>query len=70
MADMVAIDRPWKAFSYTTISGLAMPLSTPNLRAILSAASLASRPELQKNTFCMPDSSTSLAASCSCSGTW
>ena len=31
------------------ISGRSMPLSWPNLRAILSAASLASRPELQKN---------------------
>src|SRR3990167_241775 len=70
VAESVAMERPWKAFSYTTTSGLSMPLSWPYLRAIFSAASLASRPELQKNTFCMPDSSTSLAASCSCRGMW
>jgi hypothetical protein len=29
----VAMLRPWKAFSYTTISGFSMPLSWPNLRA-------------------------------------
>ena len=33
-------------------------------------ASLASRPVLQKNALVSPDSSHSLAASCSCSGTW
>ena len=51
------------------ISGRSMPLSWPYLRAIFSAASLASRPELQKKTLVRPESSHSLAASCSCSGT-
>ena len=40
-----------------------MPWSWPNLRASLIAASLASQPELQKNTLSMPESSHSLAAS-------
>jgi len=70
VADSVAIERPWKAFSKTITSGLALPRSWPYLRAILSAASLASRPELQKKTLVRPDSAQSLAASCSCSGTW
>ena len=45
-----------------------MPLSWPNLRASLMAASLASNPVEQKNTLRMPESSTNLAANCSCKG--
>ena len=66
----VAMLRPWKALSNTTTSGRSMPLSWPNLRASLSAASLASSPVEQKNTFVMPESATSLAANASCRGTW
>ena len=40
------------------------------LRAIFKAASLASKPELQKNTLLMPDNSTSLSANCCCKGMW
>jgi hypothetical protein len=40
-----------------------MPLSWPYLRAIFSAASLASSPVQQKNTLVMPERSVSLAAS-------
>ena len=47
-----------------------MPLSWPNLRAIFKAASLASKPELQKNTLLKPDNSTSLSANCCCKGMW
>ena len=70
VADSVAIERPWKAFSNTITSGRSSPLSWPNLRAIFSAASLASRPVLQKKALVRPDSSTSLAASCSWPGMW
>ena len=59
VADSVAMERPWKAFHRPPTSGFSMPWSWPNLRAILSAASLASRPELQKNTLLMPERSTS-----------
>ena len=44
-------------------------LVVPELAAILSAASLASSPLLQKKTLLRPEASHSKAASCSCSGT-
>ena len=70
VAERVAMLRPWKAFSYTTISGRSMPRSWPYLRASLIAASLASRPVQQKKALVRPDNSTSLAASFSWLGTW
>mmetsp|Transcript_11759 Transcript_11759/g.27449 ORF Transcript_11759/g.27449 Transcript_11759/m.27449 type:complete len:631 (-) Transcript_11759:1616-3508(-) len=70
VADSVAIERPWNAPSNTSTSGAVLPRSWPNLRAIFSAASLASRPLLQKKTLVRPDSSQSLLASSSCKGTW
>ena len=64
----VAMLRPWKALSNTTIWALLIPLSWPNLRASLMAASLASRPELQKKALLRPLISTSFAASASWPG--
>jgi len=52
----------------TTIAGSAMPRSWPYLRAILIAASLASSPELQKNTSSSPVISARRSAAASCSG--
>ena len=54
VADSVASERPWKAFSMTMIAGSATPRSWPYLRATLIAASFASSPELQKNTSSSP----------------
>ena len=54
VAERVASERPWNAFSITMIAGSAMPRSWPYLRATLIAASFASRPELQKNTSSRP----------------
>ncbi|MNT16671.1 hypothetical protein D3C72_1517850 [compost metagenome] len=51
-ADTVNSVRPWKALLNATIWFLLwLPLSSARLRASFSAASLASAPELQKNTF-------------------
>ncbi len=54
----------------TMIAGSATPRSWPYLRAILMAASFASRPELQKNTSSSPVIAAMRSAACSCSGTW
>ena len=70
VADSVASERPWKAFSMTMIAGSAMPRSWPYLRATLIAASFASSPELQKNTSSRPVISAMRSAACSCSGIW
>ena len=68
VAERVASERPWKAFSMTMIAGSAMPRSWPYLRATLMAASFASSPELQKNTSSRPVISAIRSAACSCSG--
>ena len=70
VADSVASERPWNAFSMTMIAGSAMPRSWPYLRATLIAASFASSPELQKNTSSSPVISAMRSAACSCSGIW
>ena len=58
----VARVRPWKALSITKIVGSLMPSLLPYSRAIFIAASLASAPELPKNTLLMPLTSQSLSA--------
>ncbi len=68
VAESVASERPWKAFSMTTIAGSAMPRSWPYLRASLIAASFASSPELQKNTSSRPVISATRSAAASWSG--
>jgi hypothetical protein len=68
VADKVASERPWKAFSMTTTAGSAMPRSWPYLRATLMAASFASRPELQKNTSSRPVIAAMRSAAASWSG--
>ena len=68
VAESVASERPWNAFSITMIAGSAMPRSWPYLRATLIAASLASSPELQKNTSSRPVISAMRSAAASWSG--
>ena len=68
VADSVASERPWNAFSMTMIAGSAMPLSWPYLRATLIDASVASSPELQKNTSSRPVISATRSAAASWSG--
>ena len=69
VADRVAMVRPWKLPSITTTVGRAICLREPYRRAILMAASLASAPELEKNTFAMPLNSHRRCASDSWAGT-
>ena len=61
----VANVRPWNALSMTNTVGSLMPILWPWRRAILMAASLASAPELPKNTLLMPEAAQSLSASAS-----
>jgi hypothetical protein len=61
VADSVAMERPWKAFSYTTISG-GDALVVAELACNLQRGLVGLQPELQKNTLLMPERSTSLAA--------
>jgi len=68
VAESVASERPWNAFSMTMIAGSAMPRSWPYLRATLIDASVASRPELPKNTSSSPVISAMRSAAASCSG--
>jgi hypothetical protein len=68
VADSVARVRPWKACSMTTIAGCSMPCWWPYMRASLMAASLASQPELQKNTSSMRDSAARRSDAASASG--
>ncbi len=68
VADSVAMVRPWKALSMTMMCGSSMPLLWPYMRASLIAASLASQPELQKNTSSMPETSAMRSESLSCKG--
>ena len=52
--------RPWKlSFKVTMVE---RPVASPYLRAALSMHSLASAPELEKNTFRMPVRSQSISA--------
>src|SRR5690606_13666976 len=69
VADSMASVRPWKAPSKVMtryFSGL--PLAAQYLRAIFTAPSLASAPELQKKALSAKECATSFAASSSCSG--
>jgi len=63
VAESVASVRPWKECSITIDRGLVDVLPWPYMRAILIAHSLASAPELPKNTLSMPLSATRRSAS-------
>ena len=69
VADSVASVRPCQAFSITMVCASGSPCLWPYSRTSLIAPSLASEPELPKNTSCIPDSSQMRSASCSCSVT-
>ena len=68
VAVRVAMVRPWKLPSTTTIDGDLMPSLLPLSRASLMAASLASAPELQKKALSMPERSHKRLASLVCKG--
>ena len=52
--------RPWKLS--LRVMMVERPVASPYLRAALSMHSLASAPELEKNTFCMPVRAQSISA--------
>ena len=68
VAESVVIVRPWKEFTSVTMLGRADApnLSDAYLRAALMAHSLASAPELEKNTLRMPVREQSISAKTDC----
>ena len=68
VAESAAIVRPWKLCSMTMTPGHAWPRAWPYNLVIFSAPSMASAPELPKNTRSMPVKQATLPASFSCQG--